>query len=394
MLDMGHARATMVQRQLAGRGIASAKVLEAMGLVPREAFVPERLQEFAYEDSPLPIDEGQTISQPYIVALMIEAAQLRAGDRVLEVGAGSGYAAAVISRIAGRVFAIERHERLADAARKRLARLGFDNVELLAGDGTHGWPEAAPFDAILVAAGGPAVPQPLKEQLEIGGRLVIPVGDKQGQQRLVKVVRTSATHFEEEDLGGVTFVPLIGAHGWNAGQPRPAEERSFRPTSERSIPQLIGEAAEPLPPLDDPAFGEMFDRFAQARVVLLGEASHGTSEFYRARSAITRRLIERHGFQIVAAEADWPDAASLDRYVRDRPAPRHAEPPFRRFPTWMWRNTEVEAFIEGLRNWNLQRPAEQRAGFYGLDLYNLSASILAVLDYLDRVDPEAAAVAR
>ena len=124
------------------------------------------------------------------------------------------------------------------------------------------------------------------------------------------------------------------------------------------------------------------------------EKRHGTSEFYRARAAITRRLIEQHGFTIIAAEADWPDAASLDRYVRDRPAPPHAEPPFRRFPTWMWRNTDVEAFIEGLRAWNLARPAEARAGFYGLDLYNLSASLRAVLDYLDGVDAEAAAVAR
>jgi erythromycin esterase-like protein len=176
---------------------------------------------------------------------------------------------------------------------------------------------------------------------------------------------------------------------------RPPEPRGFRePAPETSIPELIRAAAEPLPDLDDPAFGAMFDRFAKARVVLLGEASHGTSEFYRARAAITRRLVERHGFSIVAVEADWPDAASLDRYVRDRPSPRHAEPPFRRFPTWMWRNTEVESFIEELRTWNLGRPAGQRAGFYGLDLYNLNASIRAVLDYLDRVDPEAAGVAR
>src|SRR5947209_4974730 len=151
---------------------------------------------------------------------------------------------------------------------------------------------------------------------------------------------------------------------------------------------LVRAAARPLPEIEDPAFADEFDRYASARVVLLGEATHGTSEFYRARAAITRRLIERHGFGIVAIEADWPDAASLDRYVRDRPAPAHAEPPFRRFPTWMWRNTDVEAFVETLRTWNLQQPADRRAGFYGLDLYNLSASMRAVLDYLDRVDPE------
>src|SRR5207244_7417044 len=120
----------------------------------------------------------------------------------------------------------------------------------------------------------------------------------------------------------------------------------------RTLPDMIADAAEPLPELDDLAFGRLFDRLADRRVILLGEASHGTSEFYRARAAITRRLIEEHGFTVVAVEADWPDAASLDRYVRERPGPPHAEPPFRRFPTWMWRNTDVEAFIEGLRAWN------------------------------------------
>ena len=396
MHDAASLRERMVERQLAARGVDDPFVLDAMREVPREAFVPEGLQEFAYADTPLPIDAGQTISQPYIVAYMIEAAELRPGDRALEVGAGSGYAAAVMSRIAQRVYAIERHARLAEAAAARLQRLGYDNVEVVAGDGSRGWPEAAPFDVILVAAGGPAIPQALKDQLEIGGRLVIPVGDDVLDQRLVKVTRASATHFEEDDLGPVMFVPLIGEHGWHdLGERPPAEQRSFRaPPAEPTIAQLIREVAEPLPDLDDDAFGPFFDRFASCRVVLFGEASHGTSEFYRARATITRRLIEAHGFTVVAAEADWPDAASLDRYVRDRPQPGHAEPPFRRFPTWMWRNTDVEAFIEWLRAWNLERPPEARAGFYGLDLYNLSASIAAVLDYLDHVDPDAAQIAR
>ncbi|MFC3079620.1 protein-L-isoaspartate(D-aspartate) O-methyltransferase [Phenylobacterium terrae] len=398
MLDVVQAREKMVERQIRRRGVADAHVLEAMRSVPREAFVTPGLEEFAYEDSALPIEAGQTLSQPYIVALMIQAAEIRPGDRVLEIGAGSGYAAAVMSRIAGEVYAIERHEALSALARQRLDRLGYDNVQLRTADGTGGWPEQAPFDAILVAAGGPGVPQPLKDQLEIGGRLVMPVGDTPRDQRLVKVTRTGATHFEEDDLGPVMFVPLIGEHGWDEGEAearRPAEPRSFKaPSAPAPIPQLIHEAAEPLPDPADPRFAEAFDRFADARVVLLGEASHGTSEFYRARAAITRRLIERHGFSIVAWEADWPDAASLDRYVRQRPAPAHAEPPFRRFPTWMWRNTDVEAFVEGLRAWNEALPPERRAGIYGLDLYNLSASIQAVLGYLDEVDPDAARVAR
>jgi erythromycin esterase-like protein len=162
----------------------------------------------------------------------------------------------------------------------------------------------------------------------------------------------------------------------------------------RDLAGLIAEAAIPLADFDDPLFGAAFDRFADARVVLLGEASHGTSEFYRARAAITRRLIEQHGFTIVAVEADWPDAAVIDRFVRHRGRPDGEIRPFRRFPTWMWRNREVEAFSQWLRDHNRFRPAAHRAGFHGLDLYNLSASIAAVIDYLDREDPEAAQVAR
>jgi protein-L-isoaspartate(D-aspartate) O-methyltransferase len=214
MPDFTRARERMVDIQIVGRGVRDARVLEAIRQVPREEFVDPGFEEFAYDDGPLPIGANQTISQPYMVALMIEAAELKRSDRVLEVGAGSGYAAAVMSRIAARVYSIDRHETLVDAARQRLEKLGHGNVELRVGDGTRGWPEAAPFDAILVAASGPEVPPSLKEQLAIGGRLVIPVGLHQYHQTLRKITRLSETHYEEEDLGGVTFVPLIGEQGW------------------------------------------------------------------------------------------------------------------------------------------------------------------------------------
>ena len=159
------------------------------------------------------------------------------------------------------------------------------------------------------------------------------------------------------------------------------------------LPRLIARSAEPLPDIDDRTFGEFFDRFGDARVVLLGEASHGTSEFYRARAAISQRLIEQHGFTIVAVEADWPDAATVDRYVRHR-APRQGEmQAFERFPTWMWRNQEVDSFIRWMRRHNHARDYEYMAGFYGLDLYNLSASMQAVIDFLEREDPELARLA-
>jgi protein-L-isoaspartate(D-aspartate) O-methyltransferase len=395
MLDLSRARARMVDVQIARRGVRDRHVLEAMRRVPREAFVEPGLEEFAYEDGPLPIAEGQTISQPYIVALMIESAEVKPGTSVLEVGAGSGYAAAVMSQIADRVYAIERHPSLGEAARERFKTLGYDNIDLRVGDGTNGWPEAAPFDAILVAAGGPEVPQALKEQLAIGGRLVIPVGEQERHQTLLKVTRNGEADYEEEDLGVVAFVPLIGEQGWAEDGRRSATHHVPGQSRGQALPEMIVEAAEPLPDLDDPAFGRLFDRFADRRVVLLGEASHGTSEFYRARAAITRRLIEEHGFTIVAVEADWPDAAAINGYVRDRPARERAEPPFQRFPTWMWRNSEIAALIEWMREHNEDIPElDRRAGFYGLDIYNMSGSIAAVLEYLDKVDPEAAAVAR
>jgi protein-L-isoaspartate(D-aspartate) O-methyltransferase len=206
-------RAIMVARHLAARGIGDPLVLAAMGAVPREAFVPQTLADFAYEDSALAIEAGQTISQPYIVARMIELLELEPTDRVLEVGAGSGYAAAVLSCIASKVFAIERHEVLANQARRRLARLGYANAEIIFADGTFGLPDQAPFDAILVSAGAPKVPESLKLQLTLGGRLVIPVG-RAGHQTLLLVNRLGDDEFEEEDHGAVTFVPLIGTQGW------------------------------------------------------------------------------------------------------------------------------------------------------------------------------------
>lgn len=265
MIDLQDARERMVDRQLSRRGVHDEGVLEAMRIVPREVFVPEGMEEFAYDDAPLPITSGQTISQPYIVGLMIQAAGIRPGDRVLEIGAGSGYAAAVVSRIAAQVYTIERHAALTEATAARLASLGYVYIALRTGDGTRGWSEAAPFDAVLVAAGGPAVPQSLKEQLDIGGRLVTPVGETHEVQRLIRVTRRDAAPFEEEDLGGVRFVPLIGEFGWaeNAPESRPAEARPFAPPP-MAIPRMIAAAAEPLPDLDDPTFGALFDRFAHA----------------------------------------------------------------------------------------------------------------------------------
>jgi protein-L-isoaspartate(D-aspartate) O-methyltransferase len=213
MLASADARDRMVERQLIDRDIRDERVLAAMREVPRESFVDEDQRTRAYDDRPLPIGDGQTISQPYIVALMAEAARLTPASRVLEVGTGSGYAAAVLSRLADRVCTIERHVALAEIARERLSRLGYRNVAVRVGDGSKGWLEDAPFNAIIVSAGAPAVPAALKGQLAPGGRIIIPTGDRSGQQ-LVMVTRQPSGEWQEELLCPVSFVPLIGEQGW------------------------------------------------------------------------------------------------------------------------------------------------------------------------------------
>jgi len=207
-------REWMVQTQLMGRDITDGAVIDSMLIVPRHRFVKENKQVYAYYDNALEIEAGQTISQPYIVALMAQALELKASDNVLEIGTGSGYSAAILSRLAINVYTIERHEVLANLAKERFNGLGYNNIEVLVGDGTLGWPEKAPFEAILVTAGGPVIPDSLIDQLAIGGRLVIPVGEK-GEQKLIRVKKTVTGELIEESLGSVRFVSLIGTKGWS-----------------------------------------------------------------------------------------------------------------------------------------------------------------------------------
>ncbi len=421
------ARNWMVERHIQGRGIEEEAVLDAMREVPREAFLPPELAGYAYQDQPLPIGERQTISQPYVVALMAQLAELQEGDRVLEVGTGSGYAAAVFSRIASRVFTVERHGSLAAEAEARFRDLGYDNIGVAVRDGTLGWPEHGPYDAIIVAAGSPGrIPPALAEQLAPGGRLIIPRGTTQAGQDLVRVRRTEGGELEEESLGAVRFVPLIGSAGWRPerevpergpGEPdaapptapaaKPAEKpgeiltqataarEGARVGRPRSLPGLIADSAQPFDDLANADLAPLLERIGDAHLVLIGEASHGTSEFYRFRARITRALIERKGFRFVAAEADWPDAAEIDAYVRHDPDHRPGAKPFQRFPRWMWANTDVLEFVHWLRGHNEgQSDRGAMAGFHGLDLYSMHSSIEAVLEYLDDVDPDAAAVAR
>ncbi|UCD70468.1 MAG: protein-L-isoaspartate(D-aspartate) O-methyltransferase [Syntrophobacterales bacterium] len=211
-LDFSRSRKRMVDEQIASRGIENVRLLDALNNIPRHLFVEEALQDQAYNDYPLPIGEKQTISQPYMVALMTEALELRGGERVLEIGTGSGYQAAILAELAEWVYSIERIRSLANRARKILCELNYYNIEIRVSDGTRGWKEKAPFQAITVTAGAPEVPQPLVDQLAVGGRLVVPIGDV-FSQTLIRVIRTEEG-IEREDLGGCHFVRLIGKYGW------------------------------------------------------------------------------------------------------------------------------------------------------------------------------------
>ncbi|MHC4452353.1 MAG: protein-L-isoaspartate(D-aspartate) O-methyltransferase [Planctomycetota bacterium] len=199
----------MVTQQIAGRGVADPKVLDAMRRVPRHEFVPEKWREFAYDDNPLPIGLRQTISQPYIVAVMTELAAIPADGTVLEIGTGSGYGAAVLSHMAAHVYTIEILDELAKRSEATLKRLGYDNVTVRSGDGYRGWPEHAPFDAIVVTAAPPKVPEPLKQQLKVGGRLVLPVG-RRGDRQELRVITRTRQGFRDESVLGVRFVPMTG----------------------------------------------------------------------------------------------------------------------------------------------------------------------------------------
>lgn len=206
-------RLKMVDSQIRARGIRDPRLLKAMEKIPRHLFVSEALREQAYNDNPLPIDNGQTISQPYIVALMTEAMDIKGNEKVLELGTGSGYQTAILAELAEMVFSIERIALLANNARRVLDSLNYFNVAIRVGDGTYGWKEESPFDSIIVTAGAPSIPQTLVDQLAIGGRLVIPVGSR-NSQTLIKLTRLSDKEIKKEDLGGCRFVDLIGDYGW------------------------------------------------------------------------------------------------------------------------------------------------------------------------------------
>ena len=398
MYNFARLREQMVAKQIHARGVRDQRVLDAMGKVPREKFVPNHLQLSAYDDRPLPIAEGQTFSQPYVIAYMIEALALQGGERVLVVGVGSGYATAVLAEIAGEVYAMEHIGQLAEIAASHLMDAGYENAHIMHADGTRGWLDEAPFEAILVADAVPSIPESLKSQLSTGGRMIVPVGSNMRAQELVRLTRQEKGQFLREDVADMRFVPPIGEHGWEEDTTGMATSRARvilkKPEIDQSLPELISKYAEEFDTVENADLQPLLDRIGERRLVLIGEASHGTSEFYRMRARITQRLVEERGFNVIAVEADWPDAARIDSHVRHRETDTSGWEAFGRFPTWMWRNEDVRAFVDWLHTYNSTRPYELRTAYYGLDLYSLYQSTRAIITYLEDVDPEMVAVAR
>lgn len=381
-LDFERARNEMVANQLQARGLRAPNVLEAMRSVPREIFLPPSLQNLAYEDAAIPIDEDRTVPQPYLVALMAEALSLDAHAKVLEIGTGSGYATAVLARLAAKVYSVESSAALAAKAAAALQELRCPHVRIVHADARLGLPDHGPFDAIFVNPGGAELVGALKAQLALGGRMVLPAGADPAVQELIRLTRKGPEDFTVEDMADIRVAPLA------------AQAARLAVMQPPKAVQAIAAACEQFDTVDSANLEPLLARIGDARVVLLGEATHGTSEFYRMRENISRELIDRKGFNFIAIEADWPDAARIDRYVRHAGHRSARWSAFARFPAWMWRNQETRKFVDWLRARNTGLPKHERVALHGLDLYSLYNSIHSVIAYLEQVDPATAEVAR
>ena len=395
MTDDATARRRMVRHQVRGRGVRDPRLLEAMERVPRERFVPEAERPHAFEDRPIPVADGVVLPQAHLTACRIEPLALAPGARVLLAGLGTGYAAAVLAEMGAEVFAIEPDGPTAERAAALLADLGHERVHVRHEADPRAWEAEGPFDAILLRDAVDTPPPELFHQLARGGHMVATLGRDRPARELVRYSADARGRLDREDLADLRFVPPLDAEqGAARAGPAPARVIERRPRRSAALPDLILRHAETFDAVESADLDPLIARIGDRRVVLIGEASHGTSEFYALRARITRRLIAEKGFTIVAAEADWPDAARIDAYVRHRDVPPREWEAFARFPHWMWHNAEVRDFANWLHHHNKAQQPADRAGFYGLDLYSLFASTRAILDYLDDTDPELAALAR
>ena len=341
-VDFAQRRTRMVDRQIAHRGVRSKLVLTAMKAVPRESFLPEELWELAYEDTPLPIAEGQTISQPYIVAMMTEALELHGGENVLEIGTGSGYAAAILSKIARDVYTVER----IGAARRKIRgdarRARFQQCPCTA----RRWHTRLARARSLRCdrrRGRWTASAAISEGATQDRRSV---GDSGGSRPATAGIGACDSRVRPRIQDGGTRRCALRAVGRRG---RMVSKDRIAPKSSTVRWRSATQNPEKFASIDSVNLGPMLKRIGDARVVLLGEATHGTSEFYRMRERISRALIQHHGFSFIAIEGDWPDAARIDHYVRHSEYAPSEWTAFARFPVWMWRNREVREFVDWLR---------------------------------------------
>jgi protein-L-isoaspartate(D-aspartate) O-methyltransferase len=381
----------MVEGQLAGRGITDEAVLHAMVEVSRESFAPDALAEYAADDAAIVVRPGVLVPQPFLTALALQALELTDRRSVLEIGTGTGYLTALLGLLAKHVTSIDRNGFSARRVEERLGSLGVTNVSfrtgIPAGD--------AAFDCVVALDTDEDAIRDHQALVAVGGVLVAALRTSLAEREVVRIRRISPDTFQRELVARVTFVILP------SGTDEPISIfgrllQRARPRLDGAVSRLVAESAEPLDSIDGADLGPLVDRIPDDTcLVLIGEASHGTSEFYRMRARITRELIAHRGFHFVAAEADWPDASHLHRWATGRPPIGDPSTAFARFPTWMWRNQEVGEFVDWLRRWNAEiREPRARVGFHGLDLYSLHTSLHAVLSYLDDTDADAAGLAR
>lgn len=369
-----------IEEQLRDKGISNTLLLRAFQDIPEAFFLSETLPPYFYED--VRIEKSIEITEPKVIAVarMLEQLQVKNEDKILITGVDSVYILVVLSKIHKEVYAIETSETYSNWALDVLKNIDISNVHIKTGNPENGWKEKAPFNAILSTSEFKKIPNTIKEQLKIGGKFLAPVGPDWAHVMLEIIERVSEDEYVTKALRDSYYIPRPKMH--------PKLGTEIYPENE--IVDEIGISSIPFKTIKKFPIDGLLERIGDAKVVLLGEASHGTSEFYLTRQEITKALIEKKGFNIVSAEADWSDAEQINNYVRNQYKPQDWMP-FARFPEWMWKNKEVLSFVEWLKKHNSNTNS---VGFYGLDLYGLEKSIDLVINYLQNIDPELAKLAK
>lgn len=370
-----------IQNQLKDKGIKNQLLLDAFKNIPTTLFLSKELYPYTFANTTIEDEIIKVEPRIFAVAKMLENLKIKKGDKILAIGLDSVYVMAILSRICKEVYTVEPNEAYAEWALEVLKNINITNVFIAVGDNKQGWKENAPFDSILITSEFEEVSTQLKKQLKIGGRLLIPIGPDWAHIIFEIIERVSETDYNVKKLKDNFFIP----------NPKILPEIGTQDFPEKEIVDEINKRAHPFSSIKEYPIDKLLERIGDAQVVLLGEASHGTSEFYLTRQEITKALIEKKGFNFVCAEADWSDAEQINAYVKNQQTQKDWIP-FTRFPQWMWKNKEVLNFVEWLKEYNALN--KNKTGFYGLDLYGLENSIELVINYLEGIDGDLANLAK